>query len=104
MHVYMCTCANMEVRGQHWVSSVTSNCIIIVFFLKIHFGFFVCLCMHVCVCVCRCPHRLEEGMESSGAGVTGSCELLNVGAGNRTAGPSLHPLTLFWGVGSLTDP
>lgn len=30
----------------------------------------------------RGPHCLEEGVRSSGAGVEGCCELLDVGAGN----------------------
>ena len=42
-----------------------------------------------CVCeymprVCRYPQRPEVGVRSSIAGVTGSCELSNTGAGSQT--------------------
>ena len=46
----------------------------------------VCACMLVHVCVCACtpcmwerPRRLEEDVRSPGTGVTGGCELPDVG-------------------------
>jgi hypothetical protein len=57
----------------------------------------VCVCVHtcarVCVCVCarvcahactlECPRKPKEGIRS-GAGITGICKLLDMGAGNLT--------------------
>lgn len=59
--------------------------------VRISVGFCFVLCMYVCVCVkCLCvshvfPSRLEEVIGSSGARVTGSCELPDVSAGNQTS-------------------
>lgn len=44
----------------------------------------MCLCNRACVCACLCPQRLEEGVRCPGAGVTGSCELPNMGTRNQT--------------------
>lgn len=33
-------------------------------------------------CVCRQAQRPEEGVESPGTGISGSCEVPGVGAGN----------------------
>jgi hypothetical protein len=51
-----------------------------VLFLFNFVGANVCMCehMHVCACV----WEAEEDVGCPGAGVTGECELLNVGAGN----------------------
>lgn len=46
--------------------------------------------MWVCTSECRCLWR-SKVTDAPGAGCTGSCELLNVGAGNRTW-TSLHTL------------
>lgn len=44
--------------------------------------------VNVCALECKSPWRPEEGIESPGAGVTGSFELgaKNTRAGNRTLG------------------
>ena len=56
----------------------------------------MCVCMCLCVirCECRCSCRPEEGVRSLEARVTGSCELLDVGAWNRTqvSGTDSQPL------------
>lgn len=48
--------------------------------------------------MCKCPHRPEEGIGSISAGLTGGCELPDMGAGTSTraavfltAEPSLQP-------------
>lgn len=48
----------------------------------------------VCVCECMCPQRLEEGLESSGARVKGSCALSNLVLGTklRSFGRMVCPL------------
>ena len=45
--------------------------------------------MHACECVCACvymsiqvPAEAEEDTSSPGGGITGNCELPDVGAGN----------------------
>jgi len=47
------------------------------------YGVVWCVCVCVCVCV-QCPLRTEEGDSSLGAGVTGSYEPPNMGAGFGT--------------------
>ena len=42
------------------------------------------MCMYVCHCVWVAMEATAEGIEFSGAQVTGSCELPDVGAGNGT--------------------
>ena len=44
----------------------------------------LCVCVCVCVCVCACLLTPEEGLRSLGAGVTGNCELSEMGAGNQS--------------------
>lgn len=47
----------------------------------------VCMCLYLCECihyVCRCLRSPEESVRSLGAGVMGSFELLDTGAGNKT--------------------
>lgn len=43
----------------------------------------MCVCVWMCACECRYPRRPEEGVESPGAGITGTCETANVGPGNQ---------------------
>lgn len=55
------------------------------FFLRISFIIFNCV--HLCVAIaheCRCPRSLEEDIGSPGAGASGSCKLLHMGAGSWT--------------------
>lgn len=40
--------------------------------------------MYACIYVCRYLQRLEEGIGSPGAQITGACEPTNVGAENQT--------------------
>jgi hypothetical protein len=44
----------------------------------------MCVSVWICVYKSRCPHRSEEGFESFGARVAGSCELPSVDVGNLT--------------------
>lgn len=45
----------------------------------------MCACIHLCKpYVWRCPRRPTEGIGCPGLAVTGSGELLDVGAGNQT--------------------
>jgi hypothetical protein len=51
--------------------------------------YFKCTCACVCVCVCVCVLHLsllrpEKGIRAAWAGVTGSCEPANMGAGMQT--------------------
>jgi hypothetical protein len=46
----------------------------------------VCMCVWcMCTCIheCKCLQRPEEGIRFSGAGLTGGCESLNMGARNQ---------------------
>lgn len=48
---------------------------------------YVCVCECVCVCIC-----IEMSMEATGirfpeTGITGDCELLNMGPGNQVCVP-----------------
>lgn len=40
------------------------------------------------MCVCECPWRFVGSFVTLGTGITGSCGLSNVGAGNPAWGPS----------------
>ena len=63
----------------------------------------MCMCVYVCVCVyvcmpyiCRCLRRPKEGVGALGAGVRGSCELPNMGAGSFGTGASaFNGLVIF---------
>jgi hypothetical protein len=46
------------------------------------FNSYLCICEYTCVC--RDLQRQEDDVRSHGAGVTGSCNPANVGAGNQT--------------------
>lgn len=56
--------------------------------LSLYFLFlFICVVFVCSPCVRRYLQRLEEGVRSSRAGVTGGWELPRVGAGNQNPGP-----------------
>lgn len=59
-----------------YIQNPDSSC----FLLPSHLHF-TCTCAFVCVCVLMCSWwSPEEAIRSSGAGVTGCCELPDVGA------------------------
>ena len=47
-----------------------------------HVCVFACLCVYVCVCMHVTEERSEKAIGSDRTVVTGSLEMLNVGAGN----------------------
>lgn len=50
-------------------------------YLKNYLFIYVFVCLCECMpCVCRCPWRPEEGVGSFGTGISGDCELPDVGA------------------------
>lgn len=54
---------------------------------------FMCACAHICGCL-RGP---EEGIRYIEVGITGCCELSNMGVGNRTlAGVTAYPYLQCW--------
>lgn len=54
------------------------------------------VCVDVC-CVYACLWRAVEGTTSSGVGVTRGCQLLDVGAGNKTGFSGKAEITLVIG-------
>lgn len=55
---------------------------------------YVCVCVWVCVQACKYPWRTEGGISSSGAVVSGSHKLPNMGTGNPTQVRIAHILLL----------
>lgn len=47
----------------------------------------MCVCVHASTLVCGYPQRPEESIGSPETRVTGSCELLDLSAGNQTQIP-----------------
>lgn len=61
--------------------------ILALFFWKICFFYFIIMCVHICFCVmpvCRYLKKQQQGVSSSGAGITGCFELPKVGTGDQS--------------------
>lgn len=50
-------------------------------YLSVYLSVYVCAYI-ICACVCRCCGSQGRAADSSGAGLSGGCELLDVHSGN----------------------
>jgi hypothetical protein len=86
--------------SQHLSLVYLKNVYIYIFFFYIFFNMYVCACC-VCVSVCLsvCLWRAKEDVKFLGAGITGTFELLSVGAENQAL--IQNQLTLIMSESSL---
>lgn len=75
--IYICMC--MLAIAKEIYSDIYSNTFV-GWLVVWDFLFFI----YMCTCVCKCPRRPSEDIRFSETGMTGSCDLSNVGDGNST--------------------